>query len=319
MRRGAGRGRRRRGPSGCTVRAAPAGQLGAIAVRGQSPGTREAAALGPLGKLEVIHGVVLAGGSAYGLAAADGVDALAGGPGHRLPGRRPAIVPIVGGAIVLDQGGDRPGRAARRGRRAGRLRGRDRATTRPRASVGAGAGVHRGQGRRPRPRVAVGPGHRRRARRRPRRRRPGGQQRRGGGPRRGRPGRSWAPRAGADAAALPGGPTALMRGRGVPAPPGRTGSTAAPGRQATPSSGGGDQRPARQVAGHRVADLAHDGIARAVSRPTPRSTATPCSPRDRAGRRPLDHVAASPPRRWPRPRAAARCSPAGHGLPAVGD
>ena len=34
-------------PTGCTVVLPPDGTLGAIAVRGQSPGTREAAALGP--------------------------------------------------------------------------------------------------------------------------------------------------------------------------------------------------------------------------------------------------------------------------------
>lgn len=87
--------------SGCTVVLPPDGSVGAMAVRGAAPGTREAAALSPAGKVDVCHAVVLAGGSAYGLAAADGVmrrlerDAI----GFPVLG---AVVPIVGAAIVLD-------------------------------------------------------------------------------------------------------------------------------------------------------------------------------------------------------------------------
>jgi L-aminopeptidase/D-esterase-like protein len=89
------------GRSGCTVVLPPAGTLGAIAVRGSAPGTREAAALGPAGKVTVCHGVVLAGGSAYGLASADGVMRWleAAGVGYPVSVAR---VPIVGAAIVLD-------------------------------------------------------------------------------------------------------------------------------------------------------------------------------------------------------------------------
>jgi L-aminopeptidase/D-esterase-like protein len=91
------------GVTGCTVVLPPDGSIGAIAVRGSAPGTREAAALGPAGKVTVCHGVVLAGGSAFGLAAADGVvDRLeAAGVGYPVAGAR---VPIVGAAIVLDAG-----------------------------------------------------------------------------------------------------------------------------------------------------------------------------------------------------------------------
>jgi L-aminopeptidase/D-esterase-like protein len=89
------------GTSGCTVVLPPEGTLGALAVRGSAPGTREAAALGIHGKLTVCHGVVLAGGSAFGLAAADGVVGRleADGVGYPVVGAR---VPIVGAAIVLD-------------------------------------------------------------------------------------------------------------------------------------------------------------------------------------------------------------------------
>lgn len=90
------------GRSGCTVVLPPAGTLGALAVRGAAPGTREAAALGLEGKLEVCHGVVLAGGSAYGLAAADGVVRWLERAGTGYP-VADALVPIVGAAIVLDR------------------------------------------------------------------------------------------------------------------------------------------------------------------------------------------------------------------------
>jgi len=87
--------------SGCTVVVPPPGSVGAMAVRGAAPGTREAAALSPAGKVDVCHAVVLAGGSAYGLAAADGVMRRLerDGVGYPVLG---AVVPIVGAAIVLD-------------------------------------------------------------------------------------------------------------------------------------------------------------------------------------------------------------------------
>lgn len=90
------------GRSGCTVVLPPAGTVGAIAVRGAAPGTREAAALGVHGKVTVCHGVVLSGGSAYGLATADGVMQRLEADGLGYP-VGDAIVPIVGAAIVLDR------------------------------------------------------------------------------------------------------------------------------------------------------------------------------------------------------------------------
>lgn len=102
-------------PTGCTVLLPPAASLGAVAVSGPAPGTREAAALGPHGKVEVCHGVVLSGGSAYGLAAADGVVRWLEqqGIGYSV---RIGVVPIVGAAILLDASvafpDDRPDAAA---------------------------------------------------------------------------------------------------------------------------------------------------------------------------------------------------------------
>ncbi len=89
------------GLTGCTVVLPPPGTVGGIAVRGAAPGTREAAALGPTGAVTTCDAVVLAGGSAFGLAAADGAMGWLEeqGRGHPTPTAR---VPIVGAAIVFD-------------------------------------------------------------------------------------------------------------------------------------------------------------------------------------------------------------------------
>lgn len=123
-------------PTGCTVLLPPSGTLGAVAVRGAAPGTREAAALGPRGKVEVCHGVVLSGGSAYGLAAAEGVMGWCEerGVGYEI---RAGVVPIVGAAIVLDQGVDRARPDAAAGRAACEAA---TAEDPPEGSVGAGTG-----------------------------------------------------------------------------------------------------------------------------------------------------------------------------------
>ncbi|MEL6746429.1 MAG: P1 family peptidase [Pseudomonadota bacterium] len=87
--------------SGATVVLLPPGTRAAVDVRGGGPGTRETDALGPLGSVDEIHGLVLAGGSAFGLAAAGPVqDALAArGIGYRVG---EATVPIVPAAILFD-------------------------------------------------------------------------------------------------------------------------------------------------------------------------------------------------------------------------
>lgn len=102
------------GHTGCTVVLAPQGALGAAAVRGGAPGTREVAALGPAGAVHECHAVVLSGGSAFGLASADGVSAWceAHGIGYD---RAVARIPIVGAAVVFDlreEGAARPDRDA---------------------------------------------------------------------------------------------------------------------------------------------------------------------------------------------------------------
>ncbi|MBW3659237.1 MAG: P1 family peptidase [Actinobacteria bacterium] len=127
------------GTSGCTVVLPPEGTLGAVAVRGASPGTREAVSLGPSGRISVCHAVVLSGGSAYGLASADGVMRWCEEHGIGYP-TRIALVPIVGAAIVLDQGVATP--AARPGPDAGYAACEAAvAADPPEGAVGAGRGT----------------------------------------------------------------------------------------------------------------------------------------------------------------------------------
>lgn len=93
------------GDTGVTVIAAPGGAVGAVDVRGGGPGTRETDLLAPENTVERAHAVVLAGGSAYGLAAADGVmrELRDRGIGFEVTPTRPDIlVPIVPGAVIFD-------------------------------------------------------------------------------------------------------------------------------------------------------------------------------------------------------------------------
>ena len=59
--------------TGCTVVIPPAGTRGGVDVRGGGTGTRELEALSPLANAEGPNAVLLTGGSAFGLGAADGV------------------------------------------------------------------------------------------------------------------------------------------------------------------------------------------------------------------------------------------------------
>ena len=110
--------------SGTTVvLAPPGGAVAGVDVRGAAPGTRETDLLDPRNTVQRVHAVVLSGGSAFGLAAADGVMArlAAAGVGFPVPG---AVVPIVPAAVLFDLG--RGGRA-------------DDPALRPTAATGAAA------------------------------------------------------------------------------------------------------------------------------------------------------------------------------------
>jgi L-aminopeptidase/D-esterase-like protein len=82
--------------------------VAAMDVRGGGPGTREGALLDPANTVERIDAVVLAGGSAFGLDAASGVQAWLREQGRGFVVRE-ARVPIVPGAILFDllNGGDK--------------------------------------------------------------------------------------------------------------------------------------------------------------------------------------------------------------------
>jgi L-aminopeptidase/D-esterase-like protein len=129
--------------TGTTVVLAREGAVGGVDVRGGGPGTRETDLLDPSTLIEQVHAVVLTGGSAYGLAAADGVmrgleERGIGFPVGPEPGQ---VVPIVPAAVIFDLGrgghfGHRP--TADFGARALEAAAPERP---PRGSVGAGTGA----------------------------------------------------------------------------------------------------------------------------------------------------------------------------------
>jgi L-aminopeptidase/D-esterase-like protein len=87
--------------TGCTVVIPPPGTRGSVDVRGGGTGTRELEALSPLANSEGPNAVLLTGGSAFGLAAADGVVRWLEERGIGRP--TPAgVVPIVPTAVVFD-------------------------------------------------------------------------------------------------------------------------------------------------------------------------------------------------------------------------
>ncbi len=90
-------------PTGCTVILAEGGAVGGVDVRGGAPGTREIALFDPVNTVQEIHGIVLSGGSAFGLDAATGVMRYLEerGIGYRVGSN---VVPIVAAAILFDLG-----------------------------------------------------------------------------------------------------------------------------------------------------------------------------------------------------------------------
>jgi L-aminopeptidase/D-esterase-like protein len=96
-----GHSTRARGDTGCTVVICPAGTRGGVDVRGGGTGTRELEPLSPLANAEGPTAVLLTGGSAFGLAAADGVVRWCEqrGLGRATP---IGVVPLVPTAVVFD-------------------------------------------------------------------------------------------------------------------------------------------------------------------------------------------------------------------------
>ncbi|HKY21044.1 MAG TPA: P1 family peptidase [Vicinamibacterales bacterium] len=88
-------------PTGCTVILAEAGAVAGVDVRGSAPGTIETDLLNPVNLVQEVHGIFLSGGSAFGLDVATGVRRYLY---ERKIGfeTRVAKVPIVPGAIIFD-------------------------------------------------------------------------------------------------------------------------------------------------------------------------------------------------------------------------
>jgi L-aminopeptidase/D-esterase-like protein len=98
--------------TGVTVILPDAPSVAAVDVRGGGPGTRETDALAPEALVDAVDAVVIAGGSVYGLAAADGVAAWLGAQGRGFGlATAPGVPrsPIVPAAILYDlaNGGDK--------------------------------------------------------------------------------------------------------------------------------------------------------------------------------------------------------------------
>ena len=87
--------------TGCTVVLCPPKTIGGCDVRGSSPGSRELALLASEKTMQEVHAVLLTGGSAFGLAAADGVMRFLDEQkiGYQTPWVK---VPIVPAAVVFD-------------------------------------------------------------------------------------------------------------------------------------------------------------------------------------------------------------------------
>ena len=87
--------------TGCTVIICREGAIVGVDVRGSAPGTRETDLMKPGNLVDKVHAILLSGGSAFGLAAADGVmeflekEKIGFDTGV-------AYVPIVGGAVLFD-------------------------------------------------------------------------------------------------------------------------------------------------------------------------------------------------------------------------
>ena len=92
------------GMTGTTAIIARGGATAGVTQRGGAPGTRETDLLKSEKAVGTAHAVVLSGGSAYGLAAADGVMTCLESQGIGMPVANGAIVPIVPSAILFDPG-----------------------------------------------------------------------------------------------------------------------------------------------------------------------------------------------------------------------
>ena len=129
-----------RRPTGCTVVLARQGAVAGVDVRGAAPGTRETDLLNPSNLVDKVHAVMLAGGSAWGLDAASGAAHWLEeqGVGLHIPGI--GHLPLVPAAVLFDL---LVGNARIRPDAASGYRACAAASTRrvAQGSIGAGAGA----------------------------------------------------------------------------------------------------------------------------------------------------------------------------------
>lgn len=92
--------------TGCTAILCPEGFTPGVTVPGFAPGSRETELMRTDSLVDAVHGILLAGGSAFGLSAADGVVRFLreSGYGLAMPHAR---IPIVPGAVLYDLDGNR--------------------------------------------------------------------------------------------------------------------------------------------------------------------------------------------------------------------
>jgi L-aminopeptidase/D-esterase-like protein len=129
------------GATGCTVALAPPGGMRAAAtLRGRATGTRELDALDPRHLVGHADAILLTGGSAFGLGAADGVMRWLAERGRGFPVRAELAVPIVPAAVIFDLG-NTGGAPLWPGPDAGAAACEAAGTVVPEGSVGAGAGA----------------------------------------------------------------------------------------------------------------------------------------------------------------------------------
>lgn len=125
--------------TGCTVVTLPVPNVGAAEVRGAYPATREFAPLGADMNTSTVDAVVFAGGSSFGLAAADGIMApieAAGRKANNIETYLPTVVSAVVYDLAVGDAGVRP--TAANGRAAYDARSRVPVTS---GAVGAGTGA----------------------------------------------------------------------------------------------------------------------------------------------------------------------------------
>jgi L-aminopeptidase/D-esterase-like protein len=146
--------------TGCTVVLGPEGGMrAAAAIRGRATGTRELDALNPRHLVDRVDAILLTGGSAYGLGAADGVMRWLRERGRGLPVGPAGIVPIVPTAVIFDFDLAPGGKADRWPTADDAYRACAAAGTDvPEGSVGAGTGATVGKALGPRAAVKGGVG-----------------------------------------------------------------------------------------------------------------------------------------------------------------